>query len=97
MYRGGPAAYPDDPSARFETLEASTPNVRIARSLSERTFRVTCAAIGDTTLTLRVGNNATKSNPTPRVETLTVPFSCAHPVSMSVWMARADDPTMQVS
>ena len=96
VYRGGPAAYLDDKDAHFETLTSSSSIVRIISSHQQQTFRVVCAGLGEAILTLRVGNKATLSNQSPRVESINVPFTCAHPSSISAWMARADDSNMKV-
>ena len=96
VYRGGPAAYLDDKDAHFETLTSSSSIVRIISSHQQQTFRVVCAGLGEAILTLRVGNKATLSNQSPRVESINVPFTCAHPSSISAWMARADDSHMKV-
>ena len=92
-YRGGPAAHHGEENSHYESLTAERYDqlrifeVPIGNSSVHKSFRVVCTAIGEQMLTLHVGNNATAQNPSPRAETVTIPFACLHPTDVGFWVS----------
>jgi hypothetical protein len=92
-YKGGPAAHPSEEESHYESLLAERYDqlrifeVPVESGSAHRAFRVLCTAIGEQTLSLHVGNNATTKNPVPRAEILRIPFACLHPVDAGFWVS----------
>ncbi|KAG8199185.1 hypothetical protein JTE90_016014 [Oedothorax gibbosus] len=86
-FEGGPRKWPLYKDGHFAKLVASKPEIidvqiikdpiRYNRDLT--VFRVVCKELGENTLTFKIGNEASATNPHPAKEETTIKFICSEP------------------
>ncbi|CAL1270784.1 unnamed protein product [Larinioides sclopetarius] len=89
-FEGGPRKWPLYKTGHYQNLEASKPDlldieivrdpIRYNKDLT--VFRVLCKALGENTLTFRIGNEPSATNPHPAKADTSIKILCSHPHSV---------------
>lgn len=98
-FEGGPRPWPMLPAGYRVQLSSSTTDlVSVMRMVDPyrrnrdlHVFRVLCQAIGETVLTLSVGNNVSASLPSPASSEVAIRFVCAMPSSLELRLSSSNN------
>ena len=86
VWTGGPQPWPLDPSNHFRTLTKDQENIVRVSTVKEGggvyVYKAVCLTLGETSVTLSVGNKASSTLPKPEVSTSTVKIICGTPASI---------------
>ncbi|GBN20084.1 Nuclear pore membrane glycoprotein 210-like, partial [Araneus ventricosus] len=95
-FDGGPRKWPLYKTGHYQNLEASNPDlldieivrdpIRYNKDLT--VFRVLCKALGENTLTFRIGNEPSATNPHPAKADTSIKVVCSHPHSVHLKLAQ---------
>uniref|UniRef100_A0A131YAM6 Nuclear pore membrane glycoprotein 210 n=1 Tax=Rhipicephalus appendiculatus TaxID=34631 RepID=A0A131YAM6_RHIAP len=104
-FEGGPRPWPMLPAGYRVQLSSSTAElVRFMRIVDPyrrnrdlHVFRVLCQAVGETVLTLSVGNNVSASLPSPASCVVAIRFVCATPSSLELRLSSSSSSNNQVA